>query len=183
MQSNVFGNPHSQNPSSTLTTRRVEAVRDRILKYFNADPAEYQVIFTKGATGALKTVGETYPWSDRSVFRYAAPASPDSTVSVPEHDHLVYSMLCQVLHSLRRLQVRSEHLLHGSHCDKVRLHSKLGVSLLKIVLPASLLRTCVQVYTGEPQLCARHQRVCAATQRPLPGVVLALAARTVCSTP
>jgi selenocysteine lyase/cysteine desulfurase len=38
-------------------------VRDLVLKFFNADPAEYQVVFTRSATGALKLVGETFPWS------------------------------------------------------------------------------------------------------------------------
>ena len=47
----------------------MDAVRDRILKYFNADPGEYQVIFTKGATGGLKITGETFPWTEGSVFR------------------------------------------------------------------------------------------------------------------
>jgi hypothetical protein len=41
-----------------------------ILDFFNAPPGDYQVVFTKGATGALKIVGETFPWSDGSVFRY-----------------------------------------------------------------------------------------------------------------
>ena len=38
-------------------------VRDLVLQFFNADPAEYQVVFTRSATGALKLVGETFPWS------------------------------------------------------------------------------------------------------------------------
>lgn len=39
----MFGNPHSANPSSTFTSDRVEEVRDKVLKHFNASPAEYQV--------------------------------------------------------------------------------------------------------------------------------------------
>jgi len=38
-------------------------VRDLVLQFFNVDPAEYQVVFTRSATGALKLVGETFPWS------------------------------------------------------------------------------------------------------------------------
>jgi molybdenum cofactor sulfurtransferase len=45
-------------------------VRDLVLKFFNADPAEYQVVFTRSATGALKLVGETFPWSRASTFAY-----------------------------------------------------------------------------------------------------------------
>lgn len=70
LKSHVFGNPHSAAPSSVLTDTKVEEVRDRILKYFNADPAEYQCVFTRGATASLKMVGETFPWSSRSRFVY-----------------------------------------------------------------------------------------------------------------
>ncbi|KAG2483027.1 hypothetical protein HYH03_018058 [Edaphochlamys debaryana] len=66
----MFGNPHSANPSSTFTSERLEEVRDRVLKFFNASPAEYQVVFTKSATDGLKLVGETFPWSEGSMFRY-----------------------------------------------------------------------------------------------------------------
>jgi hypothetical protein len=39
-------------------------------RFFNADPAEYQVVFTRSATEALKIVGETYPWGPASEFAY-----------------------------------------------------------------------------------------------------------------
>lgn len=59
---NTFGNPHSSNPTSLAATRIVESARAYVLKYFNADPAEYDVIFTANASGALKIVGESYPF-------------------------------------------------------------------------------------------------------------------------
>jgi molybdenum cofactor sulfurtransferase len=58
----VFGNPHSQNPTSLAMTRLVEQARDYVLQYFNASPDEYLVIFTPNATGALRLVGESYPF-------------------------------------------------------------------------------------------------------------------------
>lgn len=70
LQSNVFGNPHSANPSSSRTEERIETVRELVLRFFNADPAEYQVVFVNGATGALKLTGETFPWREGAVFRY-----------------------------------------------------------------------------------------------------------------
>jgi molybdenum cofactor sulfurtransferase len=60
---NTFGNPHSSNPTSQAATRYVESARAFVLEYFKADPAEYEVIFTANASGALKTVGESYPFS------------------------------------------------------------------------------------------------------------------------
>jgi hypothetical protein len=52
-------------------------VRDLVLQYFNADPAEYQVVFTRSATGALKLVGETFPWSKWVMLLAAAAAEVD----------------------------------------------------------------------------------------------------------
>ncbi len=60
---NVFGNPHSQNPTSLAMTHLVEQAREYVLRYFNASPAEYTVIFTPNASGALKLVGESYPFA------------------------------------------------------------------------------------------------------------------------
>jgi molybdenum cofactor sulfurtransferase len=60
---NTFGNPHSSNPTSRAATQYVESARAYVLEYFKADPVEYDVIFTANASGALKTVGESYPFS------------------------------------------------------------------------------------------------------------------------
>ena len=124
LQSCTLGNPHSENPSSHSCGERVDLVREEVLRYFQADPGEYQVIFTRqvagaggaaagggaaaaggggetaaaaggalrgagslpglgagsrrvslpnprsGATGALKMVGEYFPWDPQSHYRY-----------------------------------------------------------------------------------------------------------------
>jgi len=59
----VFGNPHSANPTSQAATRLIENTRERILQFFHADSEEYTVIFTQNASGALKLVGESYPFA------------------------------------------------------------------------------------------------------------------------
>ena len=59
----VFGNPHSSNPTSQAATQLVEHAREYVLKFFNADPNEYLAIFTPNASGALKLVGESYPFA------------------------------------------------------------------------------------------------------------------------
>jgi selenocysteine lyase/cysteine desulfurase len=64
LHENVFGNPHSSNPTSLAATEIVESARKYILKFFNADPEEYLAIFTSNASGALKLLGESYPFSD-----------------------------------------------------------------------------------------------------------------------
>eukprot|EP00611_Tribonema_gayanum_P027162 TRINITY_DN662_c0_g2_i3.p1 TRINITY_DN662_c0_g2~~TRINITY_DN662_c0_g2_i3.p1 ORF type:complete len:544 (-),score=159.55 TRINITY_DN662_c0_g2_i3:2440-4071(-) len=65
------GNPHSQGPAASLTSGMVEAVRLAVLAHFNAHPREYSVVFTSGATAALKLVGEAFPWREGSEFAYA----------------------------------------------------------------------------------------------------------------
>jgi selenocysteine lyase/cysteine desulfurase len=62
LRENVYGNPHSSNPTSLAATELVEGTREYILRFFNADPAEYLAIFTSNASGALKLVGESYPF-------------------------------------------------------------------------------------------------------------------------
>jgi hypothetical protein len=51
LRSGMFGNPHSANPSSHLSSEKVEEVRDLVLRYFKADPAEYQVRQQGGGGG------------------------------------------------------------------------------------------------------------------------------------
>jgi len=70
LNNNVYGNPHSNNPTSQSCTKMVDNVRTQILDYFNASPDEYAVIFTANATGALKIVGESYPFSSGSTFLF-----------------------------------------------------------------------------------------------------------------
>lgn len=62
LRDHVFGNPHSSNPSSMAATDLLNRARARVLDFFNADPAEYLAIFTTNASGALKLVGESYPF-------------------------------------------------------------------------------------------------------------------------
>ncbi|MEW5939184.1 MAG: aminotransferase class V-fold PLP-dependent enzyme [Chloroflexota bacterium] len=68
LSEHVFGNPHSSNPSSLASTELVEHTRDYILRFFHADPAEYVAIFTANASGALKIVGESYPFDSNSRY-------------------------------------------------------------------------------------------------------------------
>jgi hypothetical protein len=62
----LFGNPHSESPASRASGELLSQARRAVLRHFNADPAEYAVIFTANATGALRLVGEAYPFTRRS---------------------------------------------------------------------------------------------------------------------
>jgi selenocysteine lyase/cysteine desulfurase len=63
LKGGVFGNPHSANPTSMASTHLDEHAREYVLEYFNASPDDYVVIFTQNASGALKLVGESYPFA------------------------------------------------------------------------------------------------------------------------
>ncbi|MFE6486360.1 aminotransferase class V-fold PLP-dependent enzyme [Streptomyces sp. NPDC057757] len=59
----LYGNPHSGSPASRASGHLLNEARQAVLRHFNADPAEYAVIFTANATGALRLVGEAYPFT------------------------------------------------------------------------------------------------------------------------
>jgi selenocysteine lyase/cysteine desulfurase len=65
LRSGLFGNPHSENPTSAASTARVESARRAVLRHMNAPAEEYAVIFTPNATGACRLVGEAYPFDRR----------------------------------------------------------------------------------------------------------------------
>ena len=63
----ILGNPHSTNPSSMRSTMAVEEARQKVLTYFKASK-DYICVFTPNATGALKIIGESYPFTSSSHF-------------------------------------------------------------------------------------------------------------------
>jgi selenocysteine lyase/cysteine desulfurase len=59
----VFGNPHSASITSSAATELVERTRRAVLDWFNASPGEYTAVFTANCTGALKHIGESFPFA------------------------------------------------------------------------------------------------------------------------
>lgn len=72
LEAGVFGNPHSKNLTSLAMTELVERTRERVLHFFNAPPEEYTAIFTANATGALRLVGEAYPFAPGDIYLLTA---------------------------------------------------------------------------------------------------------------
>ncbi|KAL8918768.1 MAG: hypothetical protein Q9208_007165 [Pyrenodesmia sp. 3 TL-2023] len=58
MNSKLFGNPHSESPSSLLSTHTIETARQRTLRFFRADPERFDLIFVANATAAIKLVAD-----------------------------------------------------------------------------------------------------------------------------
>ncbi|KAL4161092.1 hypothetical protein PRNP1_001648 [Phytophthora ramorum] len=80
LNAGLFTNPHSAigNAHVDSTSAKIEGVRRQLLKFFSASEDEYTLVFTSGATAALKLVGESFPWSEDSTFAH----SIDSHTSV-----------------------------------------------------------------------------------------------------
>ena len=68
LQRTLIGNPHSTNPSSSAATEFVARARLAVLRFFNASPDEWDVVFTGNASLALKLVGESYPFGKGDRF-------------------------------------------------------------------------------------------------------------------
>ncbi|KAK2741230.1 hypothetical protein FQN57_005692 [Myotisia sp. PD_48] len=58
MTNNLFGNPHSASESSQLSTNRIDDVRLQVLRFFNANPEDFDVVFVANATAGIKLVAE-----------------------------------------------------------------------------------------------------------------------------
>ncbi len=54
LRSTLLGNPHSHHQPSVEALREIQTTRKAVRDYFHADPTEYEVIFTTGATAAIR---------------------------------------------------------------------------------------------------------------------------------
>ena len=66
LNENVFGNPHSTNPTSQLSTKLVEDSRKKVLDFYNADC--YFCVCTHNASGTLKIIRECYPFNEKGAM-------------------------------------------------------------------------------------------------------------------
>ncbi|KAL4868009.1 hypothetical protein BDV12DRAFT_197721 [Aspergillus spectabilis] len=66
LQNNLYGNPHSDNTPSRVSGARVDAIRIQLLRFFGADPVDFDLIFTANATASIKLVGECMSHYTRS---------------------------------------------------------------------------------------------------------------------
>lgn len=117
LREHVLGNPHSENPSSQVSTRGVESCRRQILKFFKADPEEYEVVFTANASNALKLVGESYPFrpGGKLLLTYD---NHNSVNGIREYDRARGATTCYVPLTVPDLRVDAEVLEeHLSQAD------------------------------------------------------------------
>ena len=72
LRRSVFGNPHSESPASRASTALLHATRERVLRFFDADPAEYTVCFTANTSAAIHLVASGYAFGPDAPFILAA---------------------------------------------------------------------------------------------------------------
>ena len=66
MEGAVLGNPHSESGPSRFSTAAIEIARRLTLRFFDADPAVYDVVFTANASGAIRLLAEAFPFTGGS---------------------------------------------------------------------------------------------------------------------
>lgn len=62
----IMGNPHSESGPSMLSTLAMDEARSLTLKFFDADPLQYDVIFTANASSAIRILADAFPFSEGS---------------------------------------------------------------------------------------------------------------------
>jgi selenocysteine lyase/cysteine desulfurase len=63
LSSDVMGNPHSESAPSLASTSCLEEARRRTLRLLDANPADYDVVFTANASGGIRVLAEAFPFT------------------------------------------------------------------------------------------------------------------------
>jgi len=90
LSNNLYGNPHSRSASSRLTSDLIDQIRAQVLRFFNANSQEYDIIFTSGTTGSLKLVAESFSFSSSNENN--VPSNSGSFVYMKESHTSVVGM-------------------------------------------------------------------------------------------
>jgi molybdenum cofactor sulfurtransferase len=106
LNSHLYGNPHSHSTPSEQAGRRIDEVREQALRFFGADPEEFDLIFVANATAAIKLVMDGFrdyrkrgsgmtpkfmqKWTKRSFHYYYHRDSHTSLVGLREFSSKQY---------------------------------------------------------------------------------------------
>jgi selenocysteine lyase/cysteine desulfurase len=75
----ILGNPHSESLPSSVSTDAIHLARQSTLRFFDADPDIYDVVFTANASGAIRILSEAFPF--RSGSRLVLTADNHNSVN------------------------------------------------------------------------------------------------------
>ncbi|KAH8806079.1 pyridoxal phosphate-dependent transferase [Xylogone sp. PMI_703] len=84
MISGLYGNPHSTSSSSILSSKRIDDVRLRALRFVNADPEKFDLVFVANATAGIKLVLDGFRACQNGFSYYYHRDSHTSLVGVRE---------------------------------------------------------------------------------------------------
>lgn len=79
LMDNLYGNPHSASASSQLSSRRIDDVRVQTLRFFNANPDKFDIVFVANATAAIKLVADAFRDQDGG-FNYSYHAEAHTSL-------------------------------------------------------------------------------------------------------
>lgn len=101
--------------------------------FFSASEEEYSLIFTSGATAALKLVGEIFSWTAESTFAYTLD-SHSSVLGNPRHTAANgLSLKCDGLDELKKLEsdtVVDRRLLNKADINSIERSSVSALNML-----------------------------------------------------
>ncbi|ESZ92172.1 hypothetical protein SBOR_7429 [Sclerotinia borealis F-4128] len=118
MMSNLYGNPHSASTSSQLSTSRIENTRLSVLRFFNADPADFDIVFVANATAGIKLVMDAFRGQPGGFMYGYHQDSHTSLVGVRED---ATSSRCLDDEAVESWLSGSEHPITKKHDSKVGL--------------------------------------------------------------
>ena len=94
MQKSLLSNPHSDAGNASLSASLVANTRRKVLKFFNADPALFDVVFTANATAAIKLVADAFSGHEAGFdyyFHYKCHTSLVGVGQLAERSLCLYS--------------------------------------------------------------------------------------------
>jgi selenocysteine lyase/cysteine desulfurase len=62
LEAGLFGNPHSESPTSRASSALIEQARHDVLRFLDVDETTHSVCFTANSSAAIKLVAESYPF-------------------------------------------------------------------------------------------------------------------------
>jgi selenocysteine lyase/cysteine desulfurase len=72
LRASVLGNPHAESPASLASSALIAEAKAHLLRFLDADSAEYDVCFTANASGAIAHVAAGFPFGPDAPFVLAA---------------------------------------------------------------------------------------------------------------
>ncbi|EME39659.1 hypothetical protein DOTSEDRAFT_75341 [Dothistroma septosporum NZE10] len=145
MMANLFGNPHSASSSSQRSTQDIELIRSQALRFFDADPEHFDLVWTANTTAAVKLVVEALREQEQGFWYGYHVDSHTSLVGVREiaSQNRCFESDCEVQNWIEEM--------HECRADRAHLfaypaQSNMNGRRLPLQWPTRL-RSAIKVYT------------------------------------